>query len=96
MVQLISIKKSTKPEKKYMATFLRDGREITTHFGDSSMKDYTQHHDPERRRNYLSRHQSRENWADPTSAGSLSANLLWGDSTSLSENIRMFKKRFNL
>ena len=96
MLELVSVTKSKQPGKKFTASFLRDGRPVTTHFGDSSMNDYTQHHDPERRRNYLARHKSRENWNDPTSAGSLSRYLLWGDSTSFQENLRAFKKRFGL
>jgi hypothetical protein len=96
MLELISIKKSKEPGKKYTASFMKDGRPLTTHFGAAGMTDFTLSKDPERRRNYLERHRSRENWNDPTSAGSLSRYILWGDSTSIQENIRSFKKRFNL
>ena len=60
------------------------------------MSDYTIHHDKERRQRYKNRHKVRENWNDYKSAGSLSLYILWGESTSLRENIRLFKKRFNL
>jgi len=93
----MTLSKSPNSKKKWRATFTReDGTVIHTDFGDSSMKDYTQHHDDLRRANYLSRHRSRENWRDPTSAGSLSRHLLWGDSTSLQQNLRNFKRKFSL
>ena len=96
MLKLISIKKSVIPEKKYSATFLRDGRTLTTHFGAAGMSDFTQHHDEERKRRYLSRHQSREDWNEPTTAGALSKHILWGPTTSITANIRIFKRRFDL
>jgi hypothetical protein len=33
---------------------------------------------------------------DPTRAGFLSRHLLWGESTSLLQNIRSYRARFNL
>ena len=93
---LESVGRSPNESKRYRATFLRDGREIHTDFGDPNMSNYTMHQDPERRKRYLMRHKAREDWRDPTSAGALSRWLLWGDSTSLRENIKLFKKRFDL
>jgi hypothetical protein len=97
-MKLISVEKSTRPEKKLMAVFEQDnGRTKTTHFGDSSMSDYTKNKDPERRARYLERHgRGRENWNDPTSAGSLSKHLLWGSTTVLASNIRAFKAKFSV
>lgn len=96
-MKLISIKPSTKPEKKYMATFeTESGRSKTIHFGASGMDDYTKSHDKEQRARYLARHKANENWNKPDSAGSLSKNILWGSSTSVRENIADFKKKFNL
>lgn len=97
-MKLLEFKKSTNPKKKWMAVFIKDtGRTKTTHFGDAKMEDYTQHHDRDRRNNYLSRHGGgKETWSDPTTAGSLSRYILWGDSTSLSENLKNFKSRFSL
>ena len=48
-------KKSTNPKKKGMVYVMKDGKKKLIHFGDSSMKDFTQHKDPQRRKNYLSR-----------------------------------------
>ena len=95
-MRLLEVKKSTKTGKKYMAVFENNGRKKTIHFGDSTMQDYTQHGDKQRRENYLSRHKSRENWNDPSTAGALSRWLLWGDSQSFTENLFNFKRRFSL
>lgn len=78
---------------KWLAVF-DDGTRVR--FGAVGYKDYTQHKDPLRRKNYLQRHRSSENWNDPKTAGSLSRWLLWGDSTSLDANLRAFKRRFSL
>lgn len=95
-MKLLSIKPSTKPEKKYMATFETDaGRTKTTHFGAAGMSDYTKSKDPERKALYLQRHKANENWNDPTSAGALSRYVLW-NKTSLRDSIKDFKSKFGL
>ena len=48
------------------------------------------------RQNYIKRHQKRENHNNPYTAGALSAGLLWGKHKDLQENIKEFKKKFNL
>lgn len=96
-MKLVSVKAASDGKHKYTAQFLKDnGRTKTTHFGAKGMDDYTITGDRDRRMLYLMRHRERENWDDPTSAGSLSRYLLWGDSTSFSENLAAFKRRFNL
>ncbi len=93
----VKISKSTKSGKKYMAVFTRDnGRTKTTHFGSAGMDDYTKTKDKAQRKRYLDRHRKNENWNNYESAGSLSRYILWGSSTSLRENIRTYKSRFNL
>ena len=47
--------KSSNSKKKGMVYVKKDGNKKLIHFGDSSMKDYTQHGDKERRKNYLAR-----------------------------------------
>lgn len=89
--------KSPNPEKKWRAVFTdEDGKETHTDFGQRGYSDFTEHKNPLRRANYLSRHKSRENWNDYKSAGSLSRHLLWGDSTSLQQNVASFRRRFSL
>lgn len=96
VLKLQSVAKSPNESKRYRATFLRDGKEIHTDFGDPNLKNYTMTHDPDQRKRYLMRHRAREDWNDPTSAGALSRWLLWGESTSLRENIQLFKKKFGV
>ena len=48
-------RKSDKKGKKGMVYIMKDGNKRLVHFGDSSMKDFTQHKDPQRRKNYLAR-----------------------------------------
>ena len=96
MVKMV-VRRSTKPGKKYMAVFTRDnGRTKTTHFGASGMSDYTIHKDKERRARYRSRHKKDLSTGDYMRAGFLSYYLLWGNSTSFRENLKSYKKRFNL
>ena len=95
MLKLISIKKSDKPEKKFQATFQKDSRTITTHFGAKGMSDYRFHRDDRRKALYIQRHEKREDWNNPVSAGSLSRWILWNKPT-LAESIKDYKKRFNL
>ena len=94
-LKLISIKKSPKKDKKYVATFSRNGRIKKTHFGFSKMSDFTKHKDPARKQRYINRHKKRENWKDPTSAGALSRYILW-HKPSLRASISDYKKRFHL
>lgn len=96
--QLIEIKKSNKPEKKYVAVFLnkKTGRNKRTHFGATGYEDYTQHHDKIRREKYQYRHEKDLESNDPTKAGFLSYYVLWGESTSINENIKAYKNKFGL
>jgi hypothetical protein len=92
----LTIKKSTKPKKKYMAVFRDKGKIVrTTHFGARGMSDYTRHKDKTRKSRYIKRHKKRENWNDKFSAGALSRYILWGEPT-LRESIKKYKRRFRL
>tara|TARA_R110002167_G_scaffold312989_1_gene518704 strand:+ start:256 stop:564 length:309 start_codon:yes stop_codon:yes gene_type:complete len=92
----VIIKKSDKPQKKYMAVFTDsdNGKSKTTHFGAAGATDYLQSKEKDRRDRYRSRHKKDLNTRDPTRAGYLSYYILWGDSTSLRTNIASYKKRF--
>lgn len=84
--------KSPNADKKYRAIFA-DGKKVD--FGATGYTDYTQPpHDKERRERYLTRHRGNEQWGNPRTAGSLSRHLLWGDSTSLQQNLASFKRKF--
>jgi hypothetical protein len=93
-MKLVSIHRANDGKHKYIASFESPKR--TTRFGAAGYEDYTQHHDPERRKLYRNRHKKDLLTGDPAKAGYLSYYLLWGDSTSLQENIATYKKRFNL
>jgi Family of unknown function (DUF5754) len=96
-MKLESVKPANDGKHKYTAVFLQDnGRTKTTHFGALGMDDYTKTHDKEQRERYRTRHKKDLATKDPTRAGHLSFYLLWGDSTSLRENIASYKSRFNL
>jgi len=82
---------SPNADKKYRAVF-SDGKKVD--FGASGMDDYTKTHDKEQRQRYLSRHRGNEQWSNPRTAGALSRWILWGESTSLQQNIADFKRRF--
>jgi hypothetical protein len=97
MPRLISVVKSDKPDKKYVATFETDGRTKKTHFGATGYIDYvTPPHDKERRDAYRSRHKKDLSTRDPTRAGYLSYNLLWGNSTNFRDNLADYRRKYNL
>ena len=102
----VTISRSSNSEKKLMAVFEdSEGKKMkTTHFGQRGASDYTKHGEKKRMELYLERHagkapsyttSSREDWKDPTTAGSLSRWILW-NKPSLSASFNDFKKRFNL
>ena len=99
-MRLLDVKPSTAKGKKYMAIFCPcngpskcKGKKV--HFGSSTSQTYLDHHDKEKRANYLKRHKVNENWNNPTTPGALSRHLLWGDSTSLMMNIKEFREKFS-
>jgi hypothetical protein len=98
-MKLQSIRKATDGVHKYTATFVIDnGRTKKVRFGAVGYKDYTTTPADirdERRRLYLERHKSREDWNKPDTPGALSRWILW-ENTSLTEAIKGFKKRFNI
>jgi hypothetical protein len=94
MWTLVSVKKSDDTVHKYVALF-RDGNKTKkTYFGAVGYSDYTIHKDKARRERYRIRHKKDLRTKDPTRAGYLSYYLLWGDSTSLFTNLRLYKKKF--
>jgi len=92
-LRLIGLSLSPNKKKKFRAYF-SNGKH--TDFGDSSMEDYTQHHDKARRALYRRRHAKDLKTGDPTRAGYLSYFLLWGDSKDLAVNLRVFKHLYDL
>ena len=103
-MKLVKVVKSDAKGKKYTAVFCmckgtsccKDGDKKKVHFGSEGMDDYTITKDKEQRDRYRKRHKKDLDTKDPTRAGYLSYYLLWGDSTSLQQNIKDYKKKFNL
>lgn len=87
---IISIGNSLKKNKRYQVT-MGDGK--TYDFGFKGGQTYIDHHDKTKRVNYWKRHLSNKieyeliNNLVP-SPSLFSAYILWGDNTSLTENIR--------
>jgi len=94
-VKLLNIKRSTKKDKKLMATFETNGRKKVIHFGAKGMSDYTKHHDRARRQRYIARHRKDLRTNNPIRAGYLSMFILW-NKPNLSSSIRNYRKRLNV
>ena len=98
-MKLEKVVKSDAKNKKFTAIFCMckgeskccDKEKKKVHFGDSRFEDFTMHKDTKRRENYRSRHASGKN-AKADTPNALAYHILWGDSTSLQENIKSFKK----
>ena len=103
-MKLEKVVKSDAKGKKFTAYFCMckgeskccEGDKKKVHFGQENADDYTITKDKEQRDRYRKRHKKDLDTKDPTRAGYLSYYLLWGDSTSLQQNIKDYKKRFNL
>lgn len=95
-MKLLYIKPARDGVHKYVATFVQGERVRHVAFGAVGYTDYLQSGDEDRKKRYLARHKTRENWSDPTSAGALSRYILWGPSTSFRTNVLHFKSRFHL
>jgi hypothetical protein len=91
MPTIVKLERANDGKHKWIAHF-KDGRK--TRFGAYGYEDYTQHHDKERRNSYRKRHAKDLNTNDPYRAGYLSFYILWGDSTSIQENVKDYNKRF--
>ena len=89
MIEIL-IKPSKKADKKFDAII--DGKK-TVSFGSSQHSDFTKHGSEARKQRYLDRHKARENWNDPTTAGSLSKNILW-NKQSISASVKDMDKQF--
>lgn len=95
-MKLLEVKPSKVAGKKWTAVFDNNGRTKSVSFGAAGMDDYTITKNKEQRDRYRTRHSKDLQTKDPTRAGYLSYYLLWGDSTSLAENIKHYKRQFNL
>lgn len=96
MVELLSVKKSNAKEKRLTAKFKVGGRTESVSFGLRGGKTYVDGRTFAEKEQYLARHKPNENWADPTTRGSLAKHILWGRHRSIEKNVKAFKSKFNL
>ena len=92
-MRFLSLQQSPRKDKKYVIRF--EEPTMAIHFGAKGSSTYLDHHDKLKRENYLKRHSVNEDWSK-VNAGSLSAYLLWGDSTNLETNLRVFLDTFRI
>jgi len=92
------ITKSTSKGKKYTAVFHEgSGTRKTIHFGSATSQTFVEGASQQKREAYLARHKVNKRFDnDPMTAHTLSKDILWGESKSITENIRNFKRKFNL
>lgn len=96
-MKLEKVERTLDNKKAFKATFIKEnGKKKITRFGTGSNFVLNKKKTEQDKINYLKRHKVNENWNDPTSAGSLSKNLLWGDSRNMKSNLRDFKTKFKL
>jgi hypothetical protein len=96
MTHLESLSPSNAKHKKLKAVFrLDNGRTRTIHFGDNRYDDYTSHGTLSRKNDYIRRHEAREDFNDPMTAGALSRWILWNKKT-IKASLADYIKRFGL
>ena len=95
IIKLVSIKKSNNKNKKFMATFIKNGRRKVIHFGARGMSDFTKHHSVDRKKRYLKRHRKDLSTNDPTRAGYLSIYILW-NKNNFKNSVSDYKRRLNV
>jgi len=78
---------------KYVAVF--DNPPQHVYFGALGYEDFTQHNNPKRKKLYLARHKSREDWNNPRTPGALSRWILWNKPT-LVESIADYIRKFHM
>ena len=93
-MKLKSIKKSDAKNKKFTATFIKDGKEKVVQFGDSRYLDFSIGATEAQRKAYRARHNSGAS-APADSANALSYHILW-NTKSRTKNIELFKKKYNV
>ena len=98
--KFLGLKKANDNIHKYVATFLNNetNRKKTVKFGaikknGEPYEDFTTHGDEERKERYIKRHDKREDFQNPITAGSLSRYLLWNKPT-IEDSLKDYLKRF--
>lgn len=96
-MKLVHVIRSNDNKHKFTAKLEANKKEYLVKFGAKGYEDYTTHKDPERKKRYLKRHESREDWTvqGVLTPGFWSRWVLW-NKTDLAASIADARKRFNL
>ena len=95
-MKILEFKKSTRDTKKYMVVLEdNEGKKHTIHFGQRGFQDFTQHHDENRKKAYISRHGAREDFSNSLTPGFWARWILWNKPT-VEESLKDTIKRFHL
>jgi Family of unknown function (DUF5754) len=108
-LELKTIRRSHRPEKKFDAVFIKYGKcpktrknngpcgkEKIVSFGAAGMSDYTKHKNATRKQRYIKRHSGMgENWEQPDTPGALSRWILW-NKPSFKDSVADYRRRFSL
>lgn len=102
-MELLKVEKSGKKDKRLSAVF-RDGDKIKrVDFGAKGGNTFIDHKDKDKRSAYIKRHSqnplekpylNKKKYVDKPA--NLAMDLLWGSSTNLRENIKNYKKKYNV
>lgn len=94
-IKLISVKPTDDNDtKKYVALFLKNGKERRVRFGQKKAEQFFIHKDKTRRKNYVARHKSDLKTKNPMKPGYLSMFILWNKPT-LQASIKDYKRRLD-
>ncbi len=95
-MELLSVTTSNAKNKRLTAKFKVGSKTQSVSFGLKNGKTYIDGRTWAEREAYLARHRPREDWADPTTRGSLAKHILWGRHRSIEKNVKAFKSKFKL
>jgi hypothetical protein len=103
-MELVKIEKSDKKDKRLKAIFKdKEGKKEIVHFGAKEGSTYIDHKDKGKREAYIKRHSLNplekpilNKKAYANKPANLAKDILWGSSTTLKENIKNYKKKYNV
>ena len=87
--------KADNPDKKFTVYLENNGKIKKINFGASGMDDYTLTNDNKAKERYINRHQKRENWDNPSTAGFWSKHILWEKKTIVG-SIKKIEKDYDI
>lgn len=87
----VYLRRSPRAGKKWQVEDTEHNKKVN--FGAVGYQDYTMHHDENRKKNYISRHERNENWKDWHTAGFWSRWLLWNE-PSIEKSIEIIEAKF--